>query len=215
MSEVAAQIRSQRRTWAAPAGHHDKVVRIALIVLPISIGVLAAFLVMAPAFMGGDVSFLLDPHKVEVAHERLRIQSAEYRGRDQKGQPFTLHAGSAVQQSSREPIVQLNDLAAAIQLPDGPAQIRAERGRYDMDSEQVSVIGPIKVTAADGYVIDTENAVVDLNTRKLASGGRVTGSTPLGTFRGDRLSADLEKRIVRLDGNAHLRVMPRRAKRRP
>jgi lipopolysaccharide export system protein LptC len=215
MSEVAVQMQSQRRTWAAPAGHHDRVVRIALVALPIAIGVLAAFLVMAPAFMGGDVSFLLDPHKVEVARERLRIQAAEYRGRDQKGQPFTLHAGSAVQQSSREPIVHLRDLTASIQLPDGPAQIRADRGRYDMDTEQVSVDGPIKVTSADGSVMDTENAVVDLKTRKLASGGRVTGTTPLGTFGGDKLSADLATRIVRLDGNAHLRVVPHRAKRRP
>ncbi len=213
MSEVAQRIRSQRQIWAAPGSNHDRVVRWALIVLPIGIGVLAAFLVMAPMFTGGDVSFVLDKNSVEVAKERLRIQSARYRGADAKGQPFLLKAGSAVQRSSAEPVVQLSDLAAQIQLPEGPAQLVAERGRYDMDKEQVAIDGPIRFTAADGYRLDTRDATVDLQSRKLSSGGAVSGSTPLGTFSGNRLTADLAARTVRLDGNARLRIVPRRANR--
>ncbi|WP_407829732.1 hypothetical protein, partial [Staphylococcus aureus] len=76
-------------------------------VLPVLIGVLSAFLVMAPLTTGGDVSFVLDKNKVEVAKERLKIQAARYRGADQKGQPFELTAGSAIQKSSAEPIVRL------------------------------------------------------------------------------------------------------------
>ena len=175
---------------------------------------LAAFLALAPIYTGGDMSFVLDKNSVEVAKERLRIQSAQYRGEDAKGQPFTLTAGSAVQRSSSEPVVQLNDLAARMGLRDGPAELRADKGRYDMDREQVAIDGPIRFQAADGYRLDTRDATVDLKTRKLASGGAVSGTTPLGTFRGDKLTADLESRTVRLSGNAHLRVVPRRANRR-
>ena len=39
MSESARRIRSQRQVWAAPGSSHDRIVRIALIVLPGTIGV--------------------------------------------------------------------------------------------------------------------------------------------------------------------------------
>ncbi|MBX3593474.1 LPS export ABC transporter periplasmic protein LptC [Sphingomonas sp.] len=213
MSEIARQERSRRKRWARPGSSHDSIVRTLLMVLPAGIGVLGAFLVMAPLFMGGDVSFVLDKNKVEVAKERLRIQSARYRGADAKGQPFVLEAGSAVQKSSAEPIVRLNDLVAGIQLADGPAQVRAERGRYDMDSEQVTVDGPIAVRTSDGYRLDTSDSTIDLKSRKLTGTGDVQGRTPLGTFSGDRMTADLDNRTVRIQGNARLRIDPKRANR--
>ncbi len=85
-----------RRRWALPGSAHDRIVATANWVLPVLIGVLTAFLVMAPLTTGGDVSFVLDKNKVEVAKERLKIQSARYRGEDGKGQPFELTAGSAI-----------------------------------------------------------------------------------------------------------------------
>lgn len=212
VSDIADQARSDRRRWAAPGGSHDRVVRGALVVLPMGIGVLAAFLVMAPLFMGGDVSFLLDKNKVEVASERMRTTQAAYRGADSKGRAFALTAGSAVQRSSAEPVVQLNDLAAGIRLDDGPARFRGERGRYDIEREQVTVDGPIEVRAADGYALDTRDVTVDLKTRRLQSAGPVDGTSPMGTFSGDRMSADLESRVVRLEGNARLRVNPASAR---
>ncbi|MDR6851906.1 lipopolysaccharide export system protein LptC [Sphingomonas sp. BE123] len=213
MSEIAVQERSRRKRWARPGSSHDRIVRTLLAVLPAGIGVLGAFLVMAPLFMGGDVSFVLDKNKVDVAGERLRIQSARYRGADAKGQPFVLEAGSAVQKSSAEPVVELNDLSAAIRLSDGPARVEAERGRYDMQTEQVAVIGPIRFRAADGYRLDTRDSTIDLKSRQLTGTGNVAGNTPLGSFSGDRMTADLDKRTVKIEGNARLRIDPKRANR--
>ncbi|WP_213982260.1 LPS export ABC transporter periplasmic protein LptC [Sphingomonas sp. dw_22] len=214
MSEVAARLRTQRRSWAHPGSSHDRVVRLSLIFLPLGIGVLTAFLVTAPLFMGGDVSFVLDKNKVAMAEERLRIDAADYRGEDAKGQPFQLHAGEAIQKSSAEPVVQLRDLSAQIKLPDGPASLTADRGHYNMDTEQVAVDGPLRFQTADGYTLNTRDSTVDLKTRRMESGGAVTGNTPSGTFSGDKLTADLEQRIVHLDGNARLRIVPKRANRR-
>lgn len=215
MSDIATRLRAQRRSWAHPGSHHDRMLRIAMVLLPIGIGVLAAFLVTAPLFMGGDVSFVLDKNKVAMSPERLRIETADYRGEDAKGQKFELHAGSAVQKSSTEPIVQLNNLSARLSLPDGPATLEAPRGRYNMDDQQVTMEGPVQFQTADGYHLNTNDATVDLRTRKMESGGAVTGSTPSGPFSADHMSADLESRTVSLDGNARLRIMPKRANRRP
>ena len=212
MSDLALHQRSRRQVWAAPGSRHDRVVGIAAWLLPVLVGVLFAFLVMAPLTSGGDVSFVLDKNKVEVAKERLKIQAARYRGQDGKGRPFTLDAGSAVQRSSAEPVVELNRLLAGIQLADGPARLQAGSGRYDMDSEQVTIPGAVTFRAANGYALDTSDATVDLKTRRLASDGDVTGSARQGTFSADRLRADLEARTVTLDGHARLRIVPGRAK---
>ncbi|MBB3347994.1 MULTISPECIES: LPS export ABC transporter periplasmic protein LptC [unclassified Sphingomonas] len=210
MSEVAIRTRSERQRWAQPGGRHDRLIATANRLLPLSIGVLFAFLVMAPLTMGGDASFVLDKNKVEVARERLKIQRARYRGTDAKGQPFALTAGSALQKSSAEPVVNIRDLAAAIRLSDGPAEMTAPTGRYDMDSEQVNVAGPIKVRGPNNYALDTTDAVVDLKTRRLRSTAAVTGTVRQGTFSGDSMRADLEARTVTLDGNARLRIDPRK-----
>jgi lipopolysaccharide export system protein LptC len=214
MSEVAARLRSQKRGWAHPGSAHDRLVRLALIGLPMGIGVLSAFLVVAPMMMGGDVSFVLDKNRVAMANERLLIDAADYRGSDAKGQPFHLHAGSAIQKSSAEPIVQLKDLSAEIRLTDGPASLKANQGHYDMQKEQVAVSGPIRFETANGYTLDTHDATVDLKTKQMQSGGAVSGKTPMGVFSGDKLSADLENRSVSLDGNARLRIYPKRSNRR-
>jgi lipopolysaccharide export system protein LptC len=214
MPETAAQIRTGKRAWAHPGSSHDRFVRIALWVLPLGIGVLSAFLVLSPLMMGGDVSFVLDKNKVAMAQERLRIDTADYRGQDAKGQAFHLHAGEAVQRSSAEPIVQLRDLAAELALPGGPASLKANQGRYDIDKQQVAVDGPLQFKTSDGYSLDTHDATVDLKTRRMESGGAVTGTTPMGVFSGNKLSADLEQRTVRLDGNARLRIIPGKANRR-
>lgn len=213
MSEIAVQERSRRKRWARPGSSHDHIIRTVLLILPAGIGVLGAFLVMAPLFMGGDVSFVLDKNKVDVASERLRIQSARYRGADAKGQPFVLTAGSAVQKSSAEPVVQLRDLAAGIRLSDGPAEVRAERGRYDMETEQVAIDGPIAFRSADGYQLDTRDSTIDLKSRRLTGTGQIDGRSRLGTFSGSKMTADLDKRTVRLEGNARLRIDPKRANR--
>ena len=206
MSIQADQQRHVRRHWARPGGSHDRLVARLKNWLPVLVGVLAALLVMAP-FTGGDkVSFVLDKNKVEVAKERMRVSEALYRGEDSKGQPFSLRAGSAVQKSSREPIVDLNDMSARVLLSEGPAVLNARKGRYDMEKERVAVDGPVQFEAAGGYRLTTRDVGIDLKSRRMRSAGRVDGRIPIGTFSGDHLDADLNARTVTLNGRASLRI---------
>jgi lipopolysaccharide export system protein LptC len=195
-----------RRMWAARGSNHDRVVRLLRFALPVVIGVIAAVLVFSPFTQRAEVSFLLAKDKVKVAQERMRVTRAEYRGQDAKGQPFALVAGSAVQKSSAEPIVRMTDLSGAIRLADGPATIAARQAQYDMDSEKVSVPGLVQVKSADGYRIDAQGVAIDLKNRSLAGGSGVDGTLNIGHFSADELYADLDQRIVRLSGNARLRI---------
>lgn len=207
MSEAEIRERIVRQRWAAPGGSQDRVVRAARIALPLGAVALVGFLTLAPLAKDSDVSFLLDKNKVEVASERMRVDAAQYRGTDDKGQPFSLTAQSAVQSTSADPVVRMNDLAARIQLSDGPASLVAGRGRYNMTAERVAMDGPLTFQAADGYKLTTSDVVADLKTRTMASGGQVAGRMPLGTFSAGRLRADLDQKHVVLDGGASLKIV--------
>jgi lipopolysaccharide export system protein LptC len=207
MSEAAVRERVRKQGWAAPGGAHDFLVRFLKIALPMAIGVLLAFLAVAPLQKRQDFSFILDKNKVDVAKERMRVQAARYQGQDNRGRTFTINAESAVQATSRDPIVEIMGMSAEIALESGPATLRAGKGRYDMDAEKVDVTGPIIVTGADGYRLQTRDVAVDLNARQLQSRGRVDGRMPLGSFSGDRMIANLPEKRVTLDGNARLYIV--------
>src|SRR5690606_1321205 len=155
------------------------------------IGVVAALMVITPLSPRGEVSFLLDRNEVAMIDERLRVDNAMYRGQDDKGRPFSLTAGEAVQRSSAEGIVRMNDLVARIALPEGPARLGAQAGAYDIDEEVVSVFGPVRLTAADGYRMVARGVSVDLAAKRMVGRGGVEGEIPAGTFSADRLIADM------------------------
>jgi lipopolysaccharide export system protein LptC len=207
MSELAERDRRVKRGWAIPGGGHDRVVKFLKLGLPALIGVVLAFLFFAPLEDKQEVSFLLDKSKVQTAPERLRVSAAQYRGQDNQGRPFVLSARSAVQQTSANPVVEISDMNAQIQLRNGPARIDAPRAHYNMDTDQVQVVGPIQFSAADGYRMGTHDVDVDLRNNTMASRGAVEGQMPLGRFSAGQLHANLPDRIVVLSGRARLHIV--------
>ena len=207
MSELAARDRLKKQSWAAPGSAHDVLMGVLKVLLPAVIGLLLAYLAMAPLTRTQDISFILDKNKVALAKERMRVQAARYRGQDTKGRTFSIAAQSAVQATSRDPLVEIRGMAAEIQLDDGPATLHANRGRYNLETEKVGVVGPIVFTAPDGYRLETRDVVADLNQRTMQSRTKVDGRMPLGVFSADQLDAKLESREVVLTGNARLHII--------
>jgi lipopolysaccharide export system protein LptC len=212
MSDAALVDRDKRLRWARPGSSHDRHVRAARIALPSAVGALAAVLVVAPLANRAEVSFVLKKDGVAMAPERMRVTQAQYRGQDDKGQPFVLTAGSAVQATSRVPVVRLGELSARLATDTGPSVIAAPTARYDLDTEKLLVDGPLTFEAPDGYRIATSNVSADLNTRTLSSSSPVSGQLPVGNFSAGSLSADLNARTVTLGGRARLRIVQRGGK---
>jgi lipopolysaccharide export system protein LptC len=204
----AKELRSQRQHFAAPGGSHDRMVQFLARALPMAVGVVAALMVITPLSPRGEVSFLLDRNKVAMIDQRLAVSNAMYRGEDDNGRPFSLTAGEAVQRSSSEGIVRMRDLMAQILLSDGPARISAESGAYDIDREVVSINGALRMTTADGYEFVARGVSVDLPARTMVGSEGVEGAVPAGTFSADRITADLDARVISLQGNARLTMQP-------
>jgi lipopolysaccharide export system protein LptC len=207
VSELASRERAVKQRWALPGGAHDRLIRFGKVALPAAVGVLVAFLALAPLDQQGDVSFILDKNEVDNAPERMRVEQARYVGEDNRGQDFLIVANRAVQQTSDQPIVDIHGMLARLGLAQGPLVITADKARYNLDNQVVNVDGPIRVAGADGYRIATRDVRVDLKNRNLVSDGSVAGEMRLGRFEAGRLRADLGERRVVLDGGARLKIV--------
>ncbi len=204
----ARELRGRRQHFAAPGGSHDRLVGFLARALPMGVGVIAALMIITPLSPRGEVSFLLDRNKVALIDERLSVDNAMYRGRDDKGRPFSLMAGEAVQRSSLEGLVRMQDLVAQLLLADGPARLSAEGGTYDIAAETVKVDGAVRLTASDGYAMVARGVSVDLKARTMRGDDGVSGEVPAGTFSANSIRADLAARTLTLDGKARLTMIP-------
>jgi lipopolysaccharide export system protein LptC len=205
MSQQADLERNQRQRWAMPGGRHDRLIRSMRVILPSIIGVLLAVLAFSPFTGTQELSFVLDKDEVSLSRERMRLTEALYRGEDSNGRAFSLRAGSAVQKTSADASLDMTALSARILLNDGPASILAQRGNYNLAKETMRVTGPLALESPDFDMV-ASNVEVSLKDKTMQSFGPVSGRTKVGTFTAGRLNADLETRVVRLDGGVHLRI---------
>lgn len=206
MTIGADLLRNRRRAKAAPGGAYDRKIRFLFTALPIGVGMITAVMVVSPIFPHGEVSFLLDRNKVAITKERLSVLAATYRGADNKGQPFELSAGQAVQHSAQEPVLVMQDLRASLTTDRGPARVVAPSARYDMVKDRMQVQGPVHFSEDDGYRMQTSDVELDLKTRRAWSNRGVTGTMPTGTFSAQRIAVDISGRTVVLEGRAHLNM---------
>ena len=207
MSQLANQEREVKQRWAVPGSSHDRVVRFAKVALPSAVGVVIAFLAMAPLDKRGDVSFILDKNQVENAPERMRVEEARYVGQDNHGQKFTIVANRALQRTSEQPIVDIWGMLARFGLAQGPVTVAANQGQYNLDQQRVTVKGPVRVAGPEGEQLLTRDVTVDLKKNVMTSDGGVAGRMELGQFQASRLRADLNDRTVVLDGGARLKIV--------
>lgn len=206
MSNRADLERSRRRSWAARGGRHDRFVRALQLGLPALVGALGAIMLLAPFGHKGEISFLVAKDSIDVAGQRMRVSGAQYRGNDAQGRPFVLSAVSALQRSAADPIVRMEGLSAQILLADGPARLTASSAGYDPTRDTVMVDGALDLTAADGYRLQSRGVLVDLKARTVTTNQPVSGATNIGSFSAGGMSADLNARILRLSGRAHMRI---------
>jgi lipopolysaccharide export system protein LptC len=207
MSEASLRERVVKQRWAEPGSGHDRLIRWTKIALPSAVGVFIAVLALAPLDKKTDVSFILDKKKVQSAPERMRVEAAQYSGTDDKGQQFVMTANRAIQRSSDDPVVDIRGMFARLNQSQGPVLIAANQGRYNIDTQQVAIDGPVKVAGTDGFKLNTSNVHVDLKQRQLASQGPAEGAMRLGQFRASRIRADLGEHKVVLDGGARLKIV--------
>lgn len=203
-----AQSLHARRRAALPGSGWDRIVAAAKVGLPVAAVVLLATIIVWPLTSAREFSFLLAKDKVAMSKERLRTNTAVYRGETTAGDPFIIRAAGAVQRSSAVPVIELMALTADIRLPSGPAEVTAPGGRYEIDRDLLVVRGPVRMRGGSGYTLNGDEVRVSLLDRTVATDRPVAGTIPLGTFRAGALRGDADGRRIRLEGGTHLHITP-------
>lgn len=211
MSQLAAREQSRRREAARPGGARDKLVWVAKWALPAVALLLLATLVLLPLSKDQEISFLVSKQGSGVAGERLRIARAMYRGETTDGRPFEISAAEAVQKTSETPVVVMKGMEARLEEDEGPARVTAPSALYNLNTDILMVAGPVVVASARGYALDSRDVRVDLKTRRVSTAHPVIGQLPVGTFKANGMSADIQGRRVVLEGDVRLRIRPSRA----
>jgi LPS export ABC transporter protein LptC len=81
-----------------------------------------------------------------------------------------------------------------------PVVITSDAGRIDFRNRSALLTGGVRMARADGAVLETERLSYDEGRKLVQAPSAVLITTPTFTFRGTGLSADVERRVVRLDG---------------
>lgn len=201
-----------RRRSMLPGSARDSLVSAAKWGFPIGSVLLFAVLLVLPVTRNREFSFLLSKDSAAHSGERMRIQEAEYRGETSRGEPFRVSAESGVQKTSAVPVVVLHGLTARIEQQQGPAVVTAPEGEFFLQKNLIVVNGPIVARSASGFSLDGERIEVDLNARRISTGQPVSGTLPMGEFRANAFTADIEGHEVSLTGGVNLRINPNRMK---
>jgi lipopolysaccharide export system protein LptC len=196
-----------RRRAALPGSGWDRVVAVAKIALPAAAVLLLVTIIVWP-LTSREFSFLLAKDKVKMSKERLRTDTAVYRGETAAGDPFVIHAAGAVQRSSAVPVIELMALTADVKLAGGLAEVTAPGGRYEIDHDLLVVSGPVRMHSANGYSLNGDEIRVSLLDRTVATDRPVTGTIPLGRFRANAMRGDIDGKRIQLIGATHLHIIP-------
>ncbi len=201
---------SERETGAVGSSGFDRFVAIMREALPTAAVALLLAIIAYPLVNPKELSFLLSKDQAPSSPDRMLMESPRYRGFDAKGRPFELRAARARQRTSTSPDVELTTIAARLTLAQGPAEIRADSGIYNLESQELRANGRVVFQAPQGYMIAARDVTAQVDTQQVAGRNSIEGTGPLGRFSAQQFSLDLPAEKLVLTGRARMRITPQR-----
>lgn len=203
----------RRETGAVGASGFDRFVAIMREALPTAAVALLLAIIAYPLINPKELSFLLSKDQAPSSPDRMLMESPRYRGFDREGRPFELRAARARQRTSASPDVELTSVAARMTLKDGPAEVRADAGVYNLESKELRADGRVAFDAPNGYKVEARDAVAQVDDQQVAGHNGIQGSGPLGRFSAQQFALDLPAEKLVLTGRARLHITPARSQR--
>ena len=140
----------------------------------------------------------------------LRMVSPSFSGRTRNGEPYTVTADWALPNGPKPSRVTLHRVTARIVTQDGRESVlTSRRGVFFPLRNRLRLAGGIRARTSDGYTLETEQALVDLDARTLDTEGALEAEGPGGMIRADTLEAvDGAERTVIFRGNVRVVFNP-------
>jgi lipopolysaccharide export system protein LptC len=150
--------------------------------LPAAGVLLLIALVIAPSLRAGpDANRVTYKVQNVAANDSSHMQGAKYHGVDQQGQPFTLTANTADEQSAD--VLRLVSPAGDMTLKDGAwLMLRSDTGLLHEKAQMLGLVGNVTLYRNDGTMMTVASADIDLHTGSARSSAPVQVQGPFGTL---------------------------------
>ncbi|MGE5147116.1 MAG: LPS export ABC transporter periplasmic protein LptC [Candidatus Eiseniibacteriota bacterium] len=139
--------------------------------------------------------------------ENLQMVKARYVGVDDQNRPYVLTAAAARQVSSGSDLIALETPKGEMALQDGnKVAVSAQAGAYYQKAQMLDLFGHVTMDRSDGYVVETEEARINLKTGSAEGNKTVTGHGPAGTLRSDGFRIVDKGQTVMFTGKARMTI---------
>ncbi len=116
------------------------------------------------------------------------VTEPSYAGVTDSGAMLTVRAGSARPDPETENRVVADRLDAAMEFPDGSRiDLAAPGGALDQDGGTLRLEGGVQIRSSQGYTLETDALVSEMERVAVESDGKVRGKGPAGTLEAGRL----------------------------
>ena len=111
------------------------------------------------------------------------IRGAKFFSSDNKNRPFTLTATSAQKKTKSENMYNLMFPSGnLINKNGGYFNIKSEKGTFDQSNEKAHLFDNVVLNDQDGYIFKTESIFINLNSEKVYSNEKISGSGERGNI---------------------------------
>lgn len=151
----------------------------------------------------GAEGIKIEPLKVENESKTPEMQNPRFHGVDSKNQPYNIFAKAASQANKDE--VYMREINADITLEDDSwVSLVADSGNYFIEDEFLQLLGEVNIFITDynlsGYEINTIDADVEINKRKIVGYNKVNVKSDIGNFTAQSFNANLDDQRIFFDG---------------
>lgn len=186
-------------------GAYTKLVRFLRLALPLAALAIIALLFSWPQMQDVGISAVTNSDMSDQKIARNELLKPRFESRDNKNQPYTITADSAVQSDQDPDVVILEKPMADITLTDGTwLAMEALRGAYKQDVERLLLEGKVKLFHDDGYEMVTEKMMVNVKEQVASSDVDIYGQGPVGNIRATGVDANAQDGTLIFKGPVRL-----------
>lgn len=174
---------------ATGPGLYSRVVAILKVGLPlVALAMLAAlFLTSGDERVQGELTFT--PGDLAALGDGMRLTEPVFSGVTERMDRFRFTAAAVVPDAAPPTRAAVETLAGRIDFADGErADLRAETGDLDLETQRMTLRGAVRVESADGFSFGADRVDIDLKAGGLTASGAVAGAGPMGRIDAGRLT---------------------------
>ena len=174
--------------------------------LPVAAGVILLLVLLIPQFRSESERFRIGLRNMtDISSDTLSMQNARYFGTDDKGEPFSITAGSVKERPAPDKLIDLTDPKAEMAMKDGGrVNLNATNGVYDRTQEILELGGQVDLIQQDGYEMHTSQARVQLKESTASGDAPVKGKGKMGEIEAAGFKARQADNVIIFTGPAKL-----------